>query len=36
MPEDDRSPADGSHPFERGAVAVAEIVDHDDIEPGVE
>jgi hypothetical protein len=36
VPEDERPPADGLYPFERGFVAVGEIVDHDDIEAGVQ
>jgi hypothetical protein len=36
VPEDERPPADGLYPFERGFVAVGEIVDCDDVEPGVQ
>jgi len=35
-PEDERPPADGLYPFERGFVAVGEIVDSDNVEPGVQ
>ena len=36
MPKDERSPADFLYTFERGLVAVGEIVNCDDIESGVQ
>jgi hypothetical protein len=36
VPKDERPPADQLYPFERGFVAVGEIVDCDDVEPGVQ
>jgi hypothetical protein len=35
LPKHERPPADGLYPVERGFVTVAEIVDDDDVEPGV-
>lgn len=35
-PKDERTPADGLHPLERSLVAVGEIVDGDDVKPGVQ